>query len=92
MPSGGRVGLAASGLAVEDEVLCVVEELEAGELVGVVAVGHLDVRVVVAVQAFDDGELGAAQQALAFALFAVLDLAGGHGVDGVDLAGRGPCE
>lgn len=36
---GGQVGLAPSGASVEDEVLGVVEELEAGELVPGVAVG-----------------------------------------------------
>ena len=35
----GQVGLASSGASVEDEVLGVVEELEAGELVPDVAVG-----------------------------------------------------
>lgn len=48
--------------------------------------------VVVAVEGFHDGELGAAQQALAFACLAVFNLAGEHPGDGVDVAGHGPFE
>ena len=57
---------------------------------GRVAVGEPDVREVVAVEALDDGEPGAAQEPVVLRAFPVGQFRVEQAVDGVDLAGRGP--
>ncbi|PKU93540.1 hypothetical protein CQR47_0316 [Bifidobacterium thermophilum] len=57
---------------------------------GRVAVGKPGVREVVAVEALDDGEPGAAQEPVVLRAFPVRQFRVEQAVDGVDLAGRGP--
>ena len=89
---GGQVGLSASRLAVEHEVLRLGREIEAGQLLLGVSVGQAHVREVVAVEAFGHREPGLAHEPCPFGGLPVGQFRGEHAVDGVQLAGRGPFE
>jgi len=89
---GGQVGLSASRLAVEHEVLRLGREIEAGQLLLGVSVGQAHVREVVAVEAFGHREPGLAHEPCPFGGLPVGRFRGEHAVDGVQLAGRGPFE
>ena len=87
---GGQVGLAASGLSIEDQVLGMPGEVEGEHLVPGVAVGQPHVGEVVAVEAFGHGELGASHEPGAFRGLAVVELVPEEPVGGLGLPGRGP--
>ena len=89
---GGQVGLAASGLPVEHEVLGPADEVQGEQLVPGVPVGQLHVREVVAVQRLGDREPGAAQEPGALRGLAVVQFRVQQPVDGLELPGRGPCQ
>lgn len=82
----GEMGLAPAGLAVEHEVLGAGHEVEGEQPVERVSVGQLHVREVVAVQAFGDGELRAAQEAFVLRPLPVGQLGPQEAQDGVRLA------
>lgn len=87
---GGQVGLAASGLSIEDQVLGMPGEVEGEHPVPGVAVGQPHVGEVVAVEAFGHGELGASHEPGAFRGLAVVELVLEEPVGGLGLPGRGP--
>ena len=89
---GGQVGLSASRLAVEHEVLRLGREIEAGRLLLGVSVGQAHVREVVAVEAFGHREPGLAHEPCPFGGLPVGQFRGEHAVYRGELAGRGPFE
>ena len=85
----GEVGLAASDVAVEDEVLGVLDELEALELATPPVGGHFETAPVVAVQALGGGESGLADQAGFAGAGALFELKAEPCLDQVEVGGGG---
>ena len=77
---GGQVGLSASRLPVEHEVLRLGREIEAGQLLLGVSVGQAHVREVVAVEALGHREPGLAHEPCPFGRLPVGQFRGEHAV------------
>ena len=87
---GGQVGLSASRLPVEHEVLRLGREIEAGQLLLGVSVGQAHVREVVAVEAFGHREPGLAHEPCPFGPLPVGQFRVEQPGHGLRLPGRGP--